>query len=331
MVFEPVREQCVSEIFRFPNYRPESRKHNFALLKLTNENLLPAAFRSTICLPDNPEDEEKGALDPRMVCVITSWRQSLDESTLLAPHYKVEWTRFIELDFKTLISSKFKLLLDIFMSVCNNYWYRYFQLATPHRRHRCKAFDSENLICTDGKGFGKCKGSNGSSLSCKRSDGTWAIYGTGAIVQNTTCEKGQGLKQTKMKYSICCSFSISKFLPNNKPWKGKSVSEFTDVARHIDWIRETISESDTPSFTEVYSDWSQWSECDKFCDGGLQTRTRNCSMEAFCENAVEIQRRVCNTIKCQTLFGFRSAAGYKSGKGRYKVFLSSIFKHNAYS
>ena len=97
--------------------------------------------------------------------------------------------------------------------------------------------------------------------------------------------------------------------------KGKSVSEFTDIARHVDWIREVIAESDTPTFGEVYSDWSEWSECDKFCDGGIQTRERNCSRVDYCQSPSEMERRVCNTIKCQTLFGFRSAAGYKSGKG----------------
>jgi len=34
MVLDLLREQCVSDVYLFPNYRPGNRKHNVALLKL---------------------------------------------------------------------------------------------------------------------------------------------------------------------------------------------------------------------------------------------------------------------------------------------------------
>ena len=150
LVLDLLREQCVADIYIFPNYRPENRKHNIALLKLDSTNIQPTALRNTVCLPEVPSDDHKGMLDPKMNCVITSWRPSTDMVTLFEPHYKV---------------------------------------ATPHRRSRCKAFKEENMICTDGKGFGYCKGSNGASLTCESGNGTWSIYGIGGMVLNNTCEK----------------------------------------------------------------------------------------------------------------------------------------------
>jgi len=70
------------------------------------------ALRNTVCIPDVPEVDRKGMLDPKMKCIITSWRAASDPVTLFEPHYK---------------------------------------RATPHRRSRCKAFPTENMICTDGK------------------------------------------------------------------------------------------------------------------------------------------------------------------------------------
>ena len=70
------------------------------------------ALRNTVCIPDVPEVDRKGMLDPKMKCIITSWRAASDPVTLFEPHYK---------------------------------------RATPHRRSRCKAFPAENMICTDGK------------------------------------------------------------------------------------------------------------------------------------------------------------------------------------
>ena len=100
------------------------------------------------------------------------------------------------------------------------------------------------------KGFGFCKGSNGASLTCENANGTWDIYGVGGMVNNNTCEKGE------------------------------TVSEFTDVARHADWIREIMSEPDVPGINEIYSEWAEWTECDKFCDGGLRSRSRECQLQA---------------------------------------------------
>ena len=188
-------------------------------------------------------------MDPKMTCVITSWREGSDSTTLLEPHFK---------------------------------------LATPHRRNRCEGFLKENLICTDGKGFGFCKGSNGSSLTCRNSEGRWAVYGIGAIVANNTCEKGQ------------------------------TVSEFTDVARKADWIREIMAEENVPTVAEIYSEWTEWNECSKFCDGGIRERWRNCIREGYCD-AVETEKQICNTFNCSTLFGFRSGKSSSPTKAGIKV------------
>ena len=68
---------------------------------------------------DQPEIENFGKLEGKMKCEITNFALSSENSTYEIPFYRS---------------------------------------VTPHRRKRCGAFEDEGLICTDGKGFGSCKG-----------------------------------------------------------------------------------------------------------------------------------------------------------------------------
>ena len=139
-------------------------------MKINSGSAFRSAHQSAICLPMQPTtSDEIGKMDPKQKCVITTWRPSdSDDYIHNEPHYRI---------------------------------------ATPHRRSRCEAFFKQQVICADGKGFGNCKGTSASSLTCI-DDGVWKIYGIGGIVPaNATCEKG-------------------------------AVSTFTDVARHSNWIRQ---------------------------------------------------------------------------------------------
>ena len=173
-------------------------------------------------------------MDPKQNCIITSWRPSTDEAFLNEPHYRV---------------------------------------ATPHRRSRCPRFETEGLICADGKGFGECKGTTASTLICS-DQGTWKVYGIGGVINNDTeCVKG-----TK--------------------------STFTDVARSVGWIESVLTAKNDPVISEIYTDWSEWSECTEFCDGGLRERTRQCINDDYCgEERNSTQQAACNTISCASLFG----------------------------
>lgn len=56
----------------------------------------------------------------------------------------------------------------------------------------------------------------------------------------------------------------------------------------------------------VVSDWTKWSDCDKECDGGFQTRTRKITVAAAHGGAkcpVLTETRACNTDKCGTFDG----------------------------
>ena len=105
----------------------------------------------------------------------------------------------------------------------SSYEVPFYRSVTPHRRKRCGAFEKEGLICTDGKGFGSCKGktsqltlkwasevlknsafklrwvfwsrkgSSSSILSCLQEDKIFIIGIGGIIHHNATCEKVQVL------------------------------------------------------------------------------------------------------------------------------------------
>ena len=68
---------------------------------------------------DQPEIEDFGKLEGKMKCEVTNFAIPNKNSSYEVPFYRS---------------------------------------VTPHRRKRCGAFEKEGLICTDGKGFGSCKG-----------------------------------------------------------------------------------------------------------------------------------------------------------------------------
>ena len=68
---------------------------------------------------DQPEIEDFGKLEGKMKCEVTNFAIQNKNSSYEVPFYRS---------------------------------------VTPHRRKRCGAFEKEGLICTDGKGFGSCKG-----------------------------------------------------------------------------------------------------------------------------------------------------------------------------
>ena len=78
------------------------------------------------CLNDQPEVENFGKLEGKMKCEITNFAFPTKNSTYEIPFYRS---------------------------------------VTPHRRKRCGAFEDEGLICTDGKGFGSCKGKTSSDFT----------------------------------------------------------------------------------------------------------------------------------------------------------------------
>jgi len=51
----------------------------------------------------------------------------------------------------------------------------------------------------------------------------------------------------------------------------------------------------------VWSDWSDWSECSLTCDGGVQTRSRNCTPPQYngkqCEGESK-ENQTCNHKRC---------------------------------
>ena len=181
------------------------RSNAIALVKIDSGSAFRSAHQSSICLPMQPTtSDEIGKMDPKQECVITTWRAADGGDDSIdyihnEPHYRV---------------------------------------ATPHRRSRCEPFFKEQLICADGKGFGNCKGTSASTLTCS-DNGIWKVYGIGGIVPaNSTCEKG-------------------------------AVSTFTDVARHSDWIRQMISYDKDPKVDEIYSAWGEWTTCTVFCNGKI--------------------------------------------------------------
>jgi len=152
-----------------------------------------------------------------------------------------------------------------------------YRAIQTHRRPRCESFKTEGLICASGKGFGVCKGSNGAILSCENPDGKWTVYGVGGLVMDNDCsERSQ-------------------------------VSEFTDTARHSDWIRETIEEQRVPAVNTIYGEWENWTDCTEVCNGGTQLRRRRCQSHGYCKTD-EIEYRPCSTFPCETIFGFRRQA-----------------------
>jgi hypothetical protein len=44
--------------------------------------------------------------------------------------------------------------------------------------------------------------------------------------------------------------------------------------------------------SEIYTPWSDWSECTKFCDGGMTSRMRQCLQPEYCSEPEEIKGRV---------------------------------------
>lgn len=47
----------------------------------------------------------------------------------------------------------------------------------------------------------------------------------------------------------------------------------------------------------TWSRWSNWNQCSASCDGGIQTRTRQCLSEP-CDGQSSVAR-ICNTIQCK--------------------------------
>ena len=52
-----------------------------------------------------------------------------------------------------------------------------------------------------------------------------------------------------------------------------------------------------------YSSFGEWSECTALCDGGLQTRSRNCTKPAPAHGGLDCEGdsdeiRECNTVPC---------------------------------
>ncbi|CAG5091546.1 Oidioi.mRNA.OKI2018_I69.PAR.g13121.t1.cds [Oikopleura dioica] len=230
----PSREQCVVKIVVHPNYTVESRESNVALLKLNTDRAHFAGLTSSICIPEKPAERNLGQLHMLRNCVVTSWMESEpDSSTQLSPKHRP---------------------------------------VQIHRRPRCGAFNSEGLICSSGKGFGVCKGTNGAVLSCEDINGKWSAYGIGGLVMDNDCTQGS------------------------------QVSEYTDISRHADWIKETIREEQIVPTREVYSNWENWSTCTEVCNGGTQMRRRRCLARSYC-SMHEVETRPCSTFPCETLFG----------------------------
>ena len=88
-----------------------------------------------------------------------------------------------------------------------------------------------------------------------------------------------------------------------KVYKGKHLdkmgfmSTFTDVSRSSDWIKSVISPRDQ------FSEWSDWSECNAFCDGGTRNRTRDCDKSRSCDSTKLNEVEACGTRDCASLFG----------------------------
>lgn len=234
LVINPLRQRCLTHVELHPLYRTGSRMHSLSLIRFDPGPEVRSVLRSAVCLPNLTSGDDIGRMNPKQNCIITSWRPSTDEAFVNEPHYR---------------------------------------LATPHRRSRCPKFETDGLICADGKGFGECKGTTASTLVC-REDNTWKVYGVGGVIDpSDQCQKG-----TK--------------------------STFTDVARSKTWIESVLSSKVDPVMSDVYSEWSEWSECTEFCGGGRMNRTRTCINEKYCSSAnADAQQAACNTIDCQALFG----------------------------
>ena len=56
---------------------------------------------------------------------------------------------------------------------------------------------------------------------------------------------------------------------------------------------ETCNEGSCP----IWSNWSSWGECSAYCDGGTQSRTRNCNAEGECSGSTTDEQQ-CNQQSC---------------------------------